>query len=295
MSVKVMAAVFERYPNGGGEMLLALALADHASDDGTRVFPSIKALAEKTRQSERTVQYQLRRMEEMKWLILVGAGNGGRSMAREYRISIDWIKGAEIAPFQKGANGNIKGANGNIKGATTGIKGCNLAQERVQPVAPANNHQGTIKEPSGEGERTDAQDGFTPPLMTGAICMVMKACGMQSVNPSHPGLKVLIDKGADIGLFAEVARDCVAKKKPFSYALAVIKGRMQDAAALADTALSNPTAMAASETNYQRSMRLRMAEFVPDIARKAPGEKRELPQNPTEFFRTIEAETLRIA
>lgn len=50
MSVRVMTAVFDRYPNGGGEMLTALALADHASDDGTRVFPGIKALAEKTRQ-----------------------------------------------------------------------------------------------------------------------------------------------------------------------------------------------------------------------------------------------------
>ena len=58
-------------------MLLALALADHASDDGTRVYPSIKALAEKTRRSERSVQYQLRRMQEAGWLILVNAGNGG--------------------------------------------------------------------------------------------------------------------------------------------------------------------------------------------------------------------------
>lgn len=117
-------------------MLLALALADHASDDGTRVFPSIKALSGKTRQSERTVQYQLRRMEQIGWLILVGAGNGGRSMSREYRISLDWIKGAEIAPFQKGANDDTKG--------------CNPRQERVHSVAPANNRQGTIKEPSGK-------------------------------------------------------------------------------------------------------------------------------------------------
>ena len=143
MSVKVMTAVFERYPNGGGEMLLALALADHASDDGTRVFPSIKALSGKTRQSERTVQYQLRRMEQIGWLILVGAGNGGRSMSREYRISLDWIKGAEIAPFQKGANDDVKGANDDTKG-------CNPRQERVHSVAPANNRQGTIKEPSGK-------------------------------------------------------------------------------------------------------------------------------------------------
>ena len=141
MSIKVMSAVFDRYPNGGGEMLLALALADHASDDGTRIFPSVKALAGKTRQSERTVQYQLRRMEELGWLSVVGHGNGGRSMAREYQISLDWIKGAEIAPFQKGATDDIKGA-------TTGIKGCNLTQERVQPIAPANNHHRTIIEQS---------------------------------------------------------------------------------------------------------------------------------------------------
>ena len=141
MSIKIMSAVFERYPNGGGEMLLALALADHASDDGTRVYPSVANLAEKTRQSERSVQYQLRRMEESGWLILVGAGNGGRSMSREYRISPEWIKGAEIAPFQKGATDDIKGA-------IHDTKGCNLTQERVQPIAPANNRHRTIKEPA---------------------------------------------------------------------------------------------------------------------------------------------------
>lgn len=149
MSVKVMTAVFERYPHGGGEMLLALALADHASDDGTRVYPSIKALAEKTRQSERSVQYQLRRMQESGWLILVNAGNGGRSMHSEYRISPDWIKGAEIAPFQKGANDDEKGATGDAKGANDSTKGCNPRQERVQPVAPANNRHRTINESSG--------------------------------------------------------------------------------------------------------------------------------------------------
>ncbi|MBF5007617.1 helix-turn-helix domain-containing protein [Diaphorobacter caeni] len=146
MSIKLMTAVFERYPNGGGEMLLALALADHASDDGTRVYPSIKALAEKTRQSERTIQYQLRRMQEAGWLILVNTGNGGRSMTSEYRISSDWIKGAEIAPIQKGATDDKKGA-------TDDIKGCNPQQKRVQRVAPANNRQ----EPSKNHQGTEAQ------------------------------------------------------------------------------------------------------------------------------------------
>lgn len=149
MSVRVMTAVFDRYPNGGGEMLTALALADHASDDGTRVFPGIKALAEKTRQSERTIQYQLRRMEESGWLILVSAGNGGRSMTSEYRISLDWIKGAEIAPIQKGANDDTKGATGDTKG-------CKPEQKRVQPVAPANNRHRTISKPSLNRHAADA-------------------------------------------------------------------------------------------------------------------------------------------
>ncbi len=117
--------VFDRYPNGGGEMLLALALADHAHDDGTHIFPSIARLAEKTRQSERSVQYQLRRMEQSGWLVLVNSGIGGRrsgfgegGRTRQYRINPEWMKGAEIAPFAKGAK--------------KASEGCKTAQERVQ-------------------------------------------------------------------------------------------------------------------------------------------------------------------
>jgi len=141
MSVKVMNAVFDRYPNGGGEMLLALALADHAHEDGRHIFPSVEHLAEKTRQSVRSVQYQLRRMQDAGWLILVNSGNGGRQMHSEYRISLDWINGAEIAPFKKGANDDVKGA-------IHDKKGCNPQQKRVQPVAPVNNRHRTVNEPS---------------------------------------------------------------------------------------------------------------------------------------------------
>lgn len=136
MSVKVMTAVFDRYPNGGGEMVLALALADHAHEDGSHVYPSVAALAEKTRQSARTVQYQLRRMEEQGWLILVGAGNGGRGMAREYKISPDWLKGADFAGLIKGANGDIKGAIYDEKGAIHDIKGANQRTKGCNPLHP---------------------------------------------------------------------------------------------------------------------------------------------------------------
>lgn len=147
--------VFDRYPNGGGEMLLALALADHAHDDGTHIFPSVARLAAKTRQSARTVQYQLRAMESSGWLVLVNRGTGGRQagglmgLPREYRINPSWIKGAEIAPFEsdparadlntrselsdaaaKGADSAPLSSAG--KGAKQRGKGCKTARLRVQ-------------------------------------------------------------------------------------------------------------------------------------------------------------------
>lgn len=143
MSAKVTGMVFDRYAEGGGEMLLALALADHAHDDGTSIFPSIAHLAKKTRQSPRSVQYQLRRMEESGWLILVSGGKGGRKAGadakgrtREYRINPAWMKGADIAPFSTPVDKNLKGADfapfDHAKGATDDVKGCNPRQERVQ-------------------------------------------------------------------------------------------------------------------------------------------------------------------
>ena len=141
MSVKMMTMVFDRYPNGGGEMLLALSLADHASDDGSRVYPSVKSLALKTRQAERSVQYQLRRMEEAMWLLLENSGNGGRNQHRMYCINPEWIKGADFASLKKGATDDIKGAIHNTKGATDDAKGC-------KAFAPAYNHQEPSVEPS---------------------------------------------------------------------------------------------------------------------------------------------------
>lgn len=155
MSARMTGMVFDRYHAGGGEMLLALALADHAHDDGTHIFPSVALLAAKTRQSERTVQYQLRAMQAAGWLVLVNAGTGGRlagqgyaGRPREYRINPEWIKGAEIAPLKSDAEkGDLnagrasraerKGANfaplnEGGKGADSGAKGCKTASLRVQ-------------------------------------------------------------------------------------------------------------------------------------------------------------------
>ena len=59
MSIKVMSIIWERSERSGSELLLLLALADHADDSGA-CYPSVSRLAAKTRMSERSVQYMLR-------------------------------------------------------------------------------------------------------------------------------------------------------------------------------------------------------------------------------------------
>lgn len=104
MSVKIMAQVFDRYHSGGGERLLALALADCASDDGTRIFPSVPLLAKMSAQSERSVQRQTTAMLASGWLVLVRKSTGRRGDTTEYRVSPEWLAGGAPVPPQQAAD-----------------------------------------------------------------------------------------------------------------------------------------------------------------------------------------------
>lgn len=84
----------------------------------------------------------------------------------------------------------------------------------------------------------EAQTPASVPTMAGAVCVALKSLGMAQVNPGNQSLKNLIASGADIGLFVEAGRECVAAKKPFAYLLAVVKGRIAYNLAVADAALA---------------------------------------------------------
>ncbi|MBW4722279.1 helix-turn-helix domain-containing protein [Saccharothrix obliqua] len=57
-----MTWAWEKAPVAGTELLLVLAIADSADDDGRNAWPSIADLAQKTRLNERTVQRLLKRL-----------------------------------------------------------------------------------------------------------------------------------------------------------------------------------------------------------------------------------------
>jgi hypothetical protein len=89
-----------------------------------------------------------------------------------------------------------------------------------------------------------------------AICMVLKAEGIGSVNPQHPELLNLVDQGAEVGLFAAAAVSARSKGKGFAYVLGIVKGQLADAANLARASPSAGSSPKAAESFKERDARL---------------------------------------
>jgi hypothetical protein len=109
MSVRVMTLVWEKYPAGGSELLLMLALADWANDAGDRIYPSVGTIAKKVRQSERNVQRLLRRIEKSGWLEIVDNKHGGHGLTRRYRIPLEMVTTCRPSISDKGDSRGKKG------------------------------------------------------------------------------------------------------------------------------------------------------------------------------------------
>lgn len=100
MSIKRMSAVWEHSQHKGNDLLLLLALADNAADDGY-CWPSIDTLAQKTRLSTATVIRRTRQLEKSgelfvqhnrragnKYLVIVGLEMDAIQAAMETRLSM---------------------------------------------------------------------------------------------------------------------------------------------------------------------------------------------------------------
>ena len=148
VSIKLMTMVFDRYPAGGTERLLALAVADHARDDGTRIWPSVGELARKTVQSERSVQRMLLKMQLRQWLLLVRRATGRPGDTNEYRINPAWIAGQELP-----TGDNLSPVQCEEEGEPGPETGDNLS-----PVRPAESVDKVIHTGDSSDETGDSSD-----------------------------------------------------------------------------------------------------------------------------------------
>lgn len=185
MSVKVMSLVWDHYPRGTGELILALALADWANDQGSSIFPSVAQISEKTRLSERAVQYLLAKMKACGWLEQVSPGGifAGRRRATTYRIPIELIPLGAVGRVQKlhpspklPTKLSTRVKSKTDMGATGDIDGCN-------PLHP-NHHRTIIKPPrAGDKRRTRTpkplHEQTNAELITKAVTLGIETRGLK--------------------------------------------------------------------------------------------------------------------
>ena len=86
MSIGVMTYIWEHSRQKGSALLLLLAIADHAHDDGSGAYPTVQRLADKSRMTGRNVQLLLKRLETNGDLIIIP--NGGPFGANLYQIPL---------------------------------------------------------------------------------------------------------------------------------------------------------------------------------------------------------------
>jgi hypothetical protein len=87
MSWVLQAAVFE-LQIASSEKFTLIAMANFASDDGSNCYPSVATLCRKTSQSRRTVQRNLRTLEESGLVKRTGKSGGSRKNTSRYRLLI---------------------------------------------------------------------------------------------------------------------------------------------------------------------------------------------------------------
>lgn len=103
MSIRTMAKVWEHSKHAGTELLMLLAIADFADDDG-RAYPSVAGLAAKCRMKPRNANYilaSLRASGELR--VRVNEGPKGKNL---YQLRFTGVPAAGLqasAPLQSGA------------------------------------------------------------------------------------------------------------------------------------------------------------------------------------------------
>jgi hypothetical protein len=126
----VMNYVWQHSQQSGGALLVLLAIADHASDDGGNAWPSLPTLALKARLSERQVVNVLHQLEGA-GEIVVDRGRG-RGQVNHYRVVLRETGNS----FSE--NNSLKGKHEiraeKVKSATP--KKVKSATEKVKPISP---------------------------------------------------------------------------------------------------------------------------------------------------------------
>jgi hypothetical protein len=159
VSVGISSAVWERSRASGSTLLVLLALADRADDDGC-CWPGEEELATRARVGVRQVRRCLRELEDMGELTTVV--QRGRSRSNRYRIVMPTAENRTSEaqnrtppPAFSAEKTGHPGSENRTSGAENRTSGA-LKPDIAMSAEPSVNHQRTVIEPSGvNGAATD--------------------------------------------------------------------------------------------------------------------------------------------
>ena len=118
MSIHVMSMVWRHGPEDRGELLVLLALADFADDDGY-CWPAMQTIADRARMTDRGVRKIVRRLEESGWLsVRKGGGRGGSNgyhIARHPPVNPEPETGNTVPPEPETGNTSAETRNGSAE------------------------------------------------------------------------------------------------------------------------------------------------------------------------------------
>jgi hypothetical protein len=137
MSIRVMSAVWDNGPEDQGELLVLLALADYADDNGY-CWPAMPSVAAKARMSERNARRIVRKLEASGLLLV--EENRGRNATNRYRVIAPVAKPDTVSGFEK--TGHLRHENRTFEARKPDI--CDTKPDTAMSDEPSI----TIKEPS---------------------------------------------------------------------------------------------------------------------------------------------------
>ena len=140
MSIKAMTHVWATSKQKGSALVLLLAIADYAHDDGGGAYPSVETLAAKCRMTDRNVQLLIRSLCDAGELCVeVGTGPHRSNM---YRLPMG-EKFSPLKSFQGENAGTARVKNSVPEGEKLGT-----ARVKASSPNPSGNRHRTVTEPS---------------------------------------------------------------------------------------------------------------------------------------------------
>lgn len=168
MSIRIMAAVWDHAEAEGGELLVLLALADHAGDDGW-CYPSVAGLAQKARLSTRQVRTCIRRLEA-KGLVLCPSKTGGRGGTNRYRVTLQTRKPTSPFPGENAeADFPLSGEETRKPASALRSRKAEVCDTKGGSPLPPNRQEPSLREEEESSSSSDSPNPASPRAVAEAV------------------------------------------------------------------------------------------------------------------------------